>query len=161
MLRRRGVPIGPLWYSISILCPNKRRCQYLFCIEMLLCKLHTMQKHEQFCCFTAISPICRILAQFSMEISIYWKSSGGGWTAETGVFLQHNRHYVTAPHFHRKSVNYPAHRRLIITFWRTRKMKAPFVDPRLCFMPYPRYDIIVCSGGDNEEQEEGKFQEDE
>lgn len=24
-------------------------------------------------------------------------------------------------------------------------MKAPFVDPRLCFMPYPRYDIIVCS----------------
>lgn len=40
-------------------------------------------------------------------------------------------------------------------------MKAAFIDPQLRILYYPAYDVIVCSGGDNEEQEEGKFQEDE
>lgn len=37
-------------------------------------------------------------------------------------------------------------------------MKAPFVDPRLCFMPYPPYDILTTSdpivGDDTEEIED-------
>ena len=38
-------------------------------------------------------------------------------------------------------------------------MKAPFVDPRLCFMPYPRYDILTASDpivGDDSEDIEGE-----
>lgn len=56
-------------------------------------------------------------------------------------------------------VKFPVQWRPIITFWRTRKMKAPFVDPRLCFMPYPRYDILTASDpivGDDSEDIEGE-----